>query len=320
MKIKLNPALKKAFYHMGSYFKNSIIFKFIIFKPFLFLIRNITRIYKFLGVISNSRIYKLFRFILKLFAICNIILGFGIVLSYKELNLQEPMIILTIIYASFIDFFNNNFIDFFRTKISYVLRKVINKIDNLEPNITNDSKVESKNKLESKEEAKGIWKSKTKPILTDDKGEYKSLRNTYKNYNFIDESKPFYYNPYFYVPFIAFTSTLTIYFCYSALPEWLTYANLYYILFGADTSPRDPDHLPRPDSSPPVPNPGPFLLPKYNGDTFPKDFRDALPSDLPESSVAGPSSAPSQPLESASETVEWEKYSSGHVTPKVIEE
>ncbi len=320
LKFRLDPALKNAFLNLGTYLKKSIFLKYLIVKPFSFLFKNFRRFYNFFSFIFNSRIYKVVRFGLKIFAIFNIILGFGVILSYNDLNLQEPIVVISIIYAKILDFLNFNLFDFFRNKITFILRKAVDKIEPVEvsyPNTNHSSR----------------WDSKPKSVLLDKNGEFRSLRHEYLKYKFIEDSNPWYFNPYFYVPVFCIISGVTIYIFNDSISLYWDKCTTYLVTSGIwswftgnnNNLPRDPDlpDLPSVISTLPVSNTGPYMTPDYvsgNVKGMKKYFRNIQPSELPLpiSPEAGPSRlhVETSAVETAIGKADWHAASHGAGTPK----
>lgn len=177
----------------------------------------ISRIGAIITYLQRNTIYKIFKSLLRIIAILNILLGVGVILAYNDFNLKDPFIYLAIIYSNFPEYILNSF--------ETIIRSII---ENLTKLITN------------KDNVKALPKE---PVLN---------RKDYVFNQAIDpqDSKSnFYSSPYFYLPIIIVIGSITIYYNYESITTFLVTSGIMNFFNDYPTPPSNPDENNIPGSS-----------------------------------------------------------------------
>jgi hypothetical protein len=83
------------------------------------------------------KIIKVLKFFIK---IITSLIGFGLILAYNDLNLQEPVVYLAIIYAKLLDFFTISLVGYIKNFFTILFRKLGDFFDFSEFTVKADSK------------------------------------------------------------------------------------------------------------------------------------------------------------------------------------
>jgi hypothetical protein len=174
----------------------SVIFKNI---PFVNAIKNSNYLIKLLSLIRlirDNKYFKIFKFLSKLVAIINLVMGVGVVIAFNDFSIVEP---LKYFYNKIFEGFGNSF----KSIIKVIIKKLTRFID--EPEIPSPQNIDSK----------------TESIPSIKRAEYKTpLALATRPRSTDTGDKSFYINPYFIPLFIAVTG-VTIYYNYEYITQFL---------------------------------------------------------------------------------------------------
>jgi len=318
LKFRFDPALKNAFILFFTYLRKVTFFKFLLIRPFFFFIKIIRKIFVYYGIYSNSRLMKIIKVIKFFIKLITTLIGFGIILAYNDLNLQEPVVYLAIIYAKLVDFFSNRLLGYIKNFFTILYRKFVDFFDFSKFNI--DPQEDNSKSKASKTESK----PRSYDLGDNFSHYYNSSGQKCYIYDKIIEDKPFYYNPYFYIPAaLLVTSGIAFYIYLPTIKIWLVTSGWYGWWIGNNLPPRRPDS---PDL-PLGPNPSyPKTVFGGPGNIYNEpDFVTGSSKDntlSPNSRVEydhyfrSPASSPEIPETGPSGETIWSAPSDGEITPK----